>query len=147
VILPCFLPTKPGNDGLPAKRVLAHVGSAFQATAYGAAHHAFMTLRHHTSTREDEVQPAVNRSFRLAFFRSFSQLTVNVRTRCRRFLTMLCRKPSNCSALGRGPRTTHKEQAITTLTSHMYTQEEGKERETVNMSPSNISTGDRKAFL
>jgi len=28
----------------------------------------------------------------------------------------------------------------------MYTQEEGKERKTVNMSTSNISTGDRKAF-
>ncbi len=26
VILPCFLPAKPGKDGLPAKRVLAHMG-------------------------------------------------------------------------------------------------------------------------
>src|SRR5258708_5585059 len=33
-----------------------------------------MTLRHHTSSREDEVQPVVNRSFRLAFFSLFQSI-------------------------------------------------------------------------
>jgi len=32
-------------------------GSAFGATAHDAAHDAFMTLPHHTRTREGEVQP------------------------------------------------------------------------------------------
>jgi len=41
---------------------------------------------------------------------------------------------------------THQGQAITTRNAHMYTQEEGKERKTVDMSTSNINTGDRKAF-
>jgi hypothetical protein len=35
-------------------------GSAFGATAHDAAHDAFMTLLHHTRTREGEVQPVVN---------------------------------------------------------------------------------------
>jgi len=43
-------------------------GSAFGATAHVAAHDAFMTLPHHTRTREGEVQLVVNRSFPLAFF-------------------------------------------------------------------------------
>ena len=47
-------------------------GSAFGATAHAAvhdaAHGAFMTLPHHTRTREGEVQPMVNSSFPLAFF-------------------------------------------------------------------------------
>ena len=46
--------------------------SAFEATAHAAvhdaAHCAFMTLPHHTSTREGGGQPVVNRSFPLAFF-------------------------------------------------------------------------------
>ncbi len=47
-------------------------GSAFGATAHDdvhdAAHDAFMTLPHHTNTREGEGQLVVNRSFPLAFF-------------------------------------------------------------------------------
>jgi hypothetical protein len=47
-------------------------GSAFGATVHAAvrddAHDAFMTLPHHTRTREGEVQPVVHRSFPLAFF-------------------------------------------------------------------------------
>ena len=44
------------------------VGATVHAAVHDAAHDAFMTLPHHTRTREGEVQPVVNSSFPLAFF-------------------------------------------------------------------------------
>ena len=43
---------------LPGLGAFSHLGgSAFGATAHDAVHDAFMTLPHHTRTREGEVQP------------------------------------------------------------------------------------------
>jgi hypothetical protein len=54
-------------------------GSAFGATAhaavYDAAHDAFMTLPHHTRTREGEGQPG-EQIVLARFFRSFPHVTV-----------------------------------------------------------------------
>jgi hypothetical protein len=50
-------------------------GSAFGATAHDAAHDAFMTLPHHTRTREGEVQPG-EQIVLARFFRLFPHVTV-----------------------------------------------------------------------
>ncbi len=53
---PSEIPAQPGKDGLPGLGVFSLLwGSAFGATAHDAAHDAFMTLPHHTRTREGEV--------------------------------------------------------------------------------------------